>query len=439
MAENLQSVGCKQQYSSQTKLVALRVREYLRSLHPLLNEGELDNELAVATGISVRSLQRFKREAKDNCVSSPPSKRQKTSPVLNSIDKFDEECIRRVIASFYDRGEIPTVESILEKIKEAPINFKGQRTSLYRWMKKMGFRFKKTDRGRHLIMERQDIVLARCKYLRRIKENRESCNPRPEIYIDETWVNQNECVDKCWTNCDGKLGPKVKSGRGARFIIVHAGGVDGFVPGGLHMFRSKNGNKGDYHDSMNHENFCSWLDNKLLPNIPPKSLIIMDNVSYHCKVVNKAPIQSSRKQEILKWLVENDLPHNPLHTKAELLHIVKKNKEKEEYAVDEMAEKHGHEVLRLPPYHCQLNPIELIWAQVKEEIRKNNSNSSQKLRVIEELTRKAMNNVTVENWKKCVAHTKKVEDEFRRNDIVVNHMVEKFIINISNDSSSDEE
>ncbi|KAK4311443.1 hypothetical protein Pmani_010370 [Petrolisthes manimaculis] len=91
MAENLLSVGCKQQYSSQTKLVALRVREYLRSLHPLLNEGELDNELAVATRISVRSLQRFKREAKDNCVSSPPSKRQKTSPVLNSIDKFDEE------------------------------------------------------------------------------------------------------------------------------------------------------------------------------------------------------------------------------------------------------------------------------------------------------------------------------------------------------------
>ncbi|KAK4317207.1 hypothetical protein Pmani_000951 [Petrolisthes manimaculis] len=104
-----------------------------------------------------------------------------------------------------------------------------------------------------------------------------------------------------------------------------------------------------------------------------------------------------------------------------------------------MAEKHGHEVLWLRPYHGQLNPIELIWAQVKKEIRKNNSNSSQKLRVIEELTRKAMNNVTVENWQKCVAHTKKVEEEFRRNDIVINHMVEKFVINISNDSSSDEE
>lgn len=25
----------------------------------------------------------------------------------------------------------------------------------------------------------------------------------------------------------------------------------------------------------------------------------------------------------------------------------------------------GHGVVRLPPHHCQYNPIELIWAQVK--------------------------------------------------------------------------
>ncbi|CAH4037998.1 unnamed protein product [Pieris brassicae] len=27
----------------------------------------------------------------------------------------------------------------------------------------------------------------------------------------------------------------------------------------------------------------------------------------------------------------------------------------------------GHEVITLPPYHCQYNSIELIWAQVKEK------------------------------------------------------------------------
>jgi len=33
----------------------------------------------------------------------------------------------------------------------------------------------------------------------------------------------------------------------------------------------------------------------------------------------------------------------------------------------------GHEVIRLPPYHCQYNPIELIWAQVKGEVVTKNS------------------------------------------------------------------
>ncbi|KAK4324273.1 hypothetical protein Pmani_005113 [Petrolisthes manimaculis] len=376
MAENIQTGAHRQQYSSQTKLVALSVHQYLRRLHPSFAEGDIDQETATATGISVRSLHRFKREAKEGCISSPPKKRMRKSPVL-SIDTFEEECIRRVITSFYERGEIPTLKNILEQVKEAPISFKGQKSSLYKLMKKLGFRFKKTDKGRHILMEREDIVLTRCTYLRKVKENRDSSNPRPEIYMGETWVSQNECVDKCWTTVEEKLGPKVKSGRGARYIIVHAGGMDGFVPGGLHMFRSKNENKGDYHDSMNHNTFRSWLENNLLPNIPPRSLIIMDNASYHCKVINKAPTQSSRKNEIIEWLERNDLPHSPLHTKPELLHQVKKNKQKEVYEIDDIAMRHGHEVLRLPPYHCQLNPIELIWARVKEDIRKNISNSNQ--------------------------------------------------------------
>lgn len=101
--------------------------------------------------------------------------------------------------------------------------------------------------------------------------------------------------------------------------------------------------------------------------------------------------------------------------------------------------RHGHEVLRLPPYHCQLNPKELIWAQIKEDIRKNNSNSNQKLKIVEGLTKKAIDKVTAENWQKCMENTRKKEEEFRRNDIVVNHMIEKFVINIESDSSGDED
>lgn len=119
-----------------------------------------------ATGISVRSLQCFKREEKDGCISSLWKKGE-------DISSVDEVNICRVSTSFYERGEIPTLENILEKVKMVPITFNGQNSSLHRLMKKLGFRFKKTDGGRHIFMERDDIILTQCIYLQKIKENRD--------------------------------------------------------------------------------------------------------------------------------------------------------------------------------------------------------------------------------------------------------------------------
>jgi hypothetical protein len=36
------------------------------------------------------------------------------------------------------------------------------------------------------------------------------------------------------------------------------------------------------------------------------------------------------------------------------------------YKTDKIANLLGHEVLRTPVRHCELNPIELIWAHVEE-------------------------------------------------------------------------
>lgn len=55
-----------------------------------------------------------------------------------------------------------------------------------------------------------------------------------------------------------------------------------------------------------------------------------------------------------------------------------------------------HEVIRLPPYHCQYNPIELIWAKVKGEVAKNNNTF--KMTDVEKLAHVAMDAVTQEDW-----------------------------------------
>ena len=58
--------------------------------------------------------------------------------------------------------------------------------------------------------------------------------------------------------------------------------------------------------------------------------------------------------------------------RPQLLELVRMNKPPPEYAVDQLIRYHGHEVLRLPPYHPDFNPIELIWSQVKGIVGRRN-------------------------------------------------------------------
>ena len=41
-----------------------------------------------------------------------------------------------------------------------------------------------------------------------------------------------------------------------------------------------------------------------------------------------------------------------------------------------IAKKYGHEIVFLPPYHPQLNPIERAWALTKNYVALNNLNAS---------------------------------------------------------------
>jgi len=53
-------------------------------------------------------------------------------------------------------------------------------------------------------------------------------------------------------------------------------------------------------------------------------------------------------------------------TKAELYDLIKlHNPQYEIFAIDCLLTEHGHRVIRLPPYHPDLNPIEKIWGIVR--------------------------------------------------------------------------
>ncbi|XP_055904959.1 uncharacterized protein LOC129940597 [Eupeodes corollae] len=125
------------------------------------------------------------------------------------------------------------------------------------------------------------------------------------------------------------------------------------------------GSSGDYHEDMNADVYEKWFK-ETLTCLDPNSVIVLDNASYHSRKKNKAPTTATKKNDIKIWLRSNDISFEDDMVKSELLSIVKHHKTRyETYVVDDMAQAAGHEVLRLPPYHCELNPIELVWAQVK--------------------------------------------------------------------------
>ena len=122
------------------------------------------------------------------------------------------------------------------------------------------------------------------------------------------------------------------------------------------------------------ESFKDWFINSFLHLLEEGSIIIMDNASYHSRVINKPPSRNTRKADIQEWLQQNNIKYHPFETIIELLHKVKQYKSVVNiYELDQLASERGHEIICLPPYHCQYNPTELIWAKVKGEVAAENN------------------------------------------------------------------
>lgn len=119
------------------------------------------------------------------------------------------------------------------------MGFKGSKTSLLRILRNMGFRYRKCNDGRKLLMERSDIVAARDVFLRIMHDVRQE-GKSTIFYLDETFINQNHTRKACWVMNDGTGGLRVPVGKGARLILCHAGSAStGFIPQCKLLFRSK--------------------------------------------------------------------------------------------------------------------------------------------------------------------------------------------------------
>jgi len=158
--------------------------------------------------------------------------------------------------------------------------------------------------------------------------------------------------------------------------------------------------------------------------------------------IDKAPSSNTHKADIIKWLQDKGVVLDRPMVIPELLLMVKRIKpQHQRYVIDELAKSYNHTVLRLPPYHCELNPIELAWSSVKNHVRMNNT--TYKLPDVKELLIQGVNRVDSTMWTNFIRHTKTVEKEFYEIDPIIDEVLSAEMSNlqmtITGDTTSDSE
>lgn len=95
--------------------------------------------------------------------------------------------------------------------------------------------------------------------------------------------------------------------------------------------------------------------------------------------------------------------------KGQLLKLAKKcRSQNKKYVIDAIDAEAGHRVVRLPPYHCQYNAVELIWTQVKSYVAKKNNF---KMADLKHLVKEALLGVTPLNWAQAVKHAEQLQTD----------------------------
>ena len=158
---------------------------------------------------------------------------------------------------------------------------------------------------------------------------------------------------------------------------------------------------------------------------------MIDNAPYHSKNTENYPTSKWRKQQFVDWLTEKNITFPDKALRAELWTLVKSEREKfPDKVMETVAKEYGHDILRLPPYHCELNPIELAWAAEKTYVAGENKDMS--LDSVEKLFRKKKEELPEDFWRKCVEHVKKIEENYWESDKIQDNKVKPM------DSSSSE-
>ncbi|XP_068229080.1 uncharacterized protein [Palaemon carinicauda] len=139
---------------------------------------------------------------------------------------------------------------------------------------------------------------------------------------------------------------------------------------------------------------------------------------------------------LVGWLEQRRISFRPSATRSELLLICQKNRPERRYEIDNNIREWGHEVVRLPPAHPELNAIEQVWGFMKRHVRSSLRRFTRS--DLQDRLEEARLSVTPEVWAGAVRQSRHFEEEYWESDNI-RETVEPVIISLASDDEDDGE
>lgn len=425
----------KEKINDQSIELVGRIEEFMRkeASAPPTRLSKVGQRIVEATGLSIRTIRRIDKERKDinrglQSGFIPPLQNRSYAKPKTGINEDERRLLRTIMLNFYiTHKKVPYVKQIHKEFVEAT-GYVGSESSVYRLLGEMGFYWRKTKSTvksqRRILMERADIKLQRINYLRSIKVYREK--DRQIVFMDEAYLNPQQASEKSWS--------------GQRLIIVHAFCNTGCIPNACLIFQSKS-KSGDYYNDMDYENYKRWLTKKFIPNLPANSVVVMGSAPYHSlQLEEECPNYSSKKEIMIQWLQSRNVMCDINMYKVELYNLVKLYKPQlKVFQIDKLFIENGHNVLRIPPNHPDLNPNELVWTSLKQHV--SQSYVTYELREVINLADNYLRNFSAEDWTARYRLVEDIENEYLRKEIALDAVIDQLIADfgINEDTDDDED
>ena len=305
----------------------------------------------------------------------------------------------------------------------ARLNITVNRSTTRRWLRALGYRWRhkryvggmkpqaKNVRIRQFILE----------YAAALRE--EEAGTAIVVYMDESFIYAHHASKRGWFHPSNR--DVIGDGDGKRLIILHAMTDNGLlaVPDTIasnwlsepaltaelvfEEVLEDGQDDSDYHNTMTGAKFTAWLRNRLLPTFaelyPGKKMyLVLDNAGYH-KPRDETWISASRamnKHDLAHQLLDlgveqlttvGDTPRTvPAHrfeaavsaggpSKDDLLTAVQKwldeHPDQNRTVAEQLMSDAGHSLVFTPPFCPEVQPIELLWAQVKRHVAERSTHN----------------------------------------------------------------